>query len=274
MRLSDYDPRSKGGFRDKDASECALEEDVKRLCELHDVFAAQSERALLIVLQGMDGAGKDGIIKHVMSGMNPQGVHVYGFRKPSEEERLHPFMWREAKVLPARGRIAIFNRSYYEEVLILRVMPQLLAGEGANPKDPTEWERRYEDINAFERHLTNSGTIVLKFCLHLSKEEQRKRLLDRLENPKKMWKASDADLEGHSQWDAYVDAYEAMLGHTSTAWAPWYLVPADRKWVTRTVVGCIIVEALERLHLRYPEPAPERVELFGRLAAQLREEDR
>ncbi|MBV8491008.1 MAG: polyphosphate kinase 2 family protein [Candidatus Eremiobacteraeota bacterium] len=274
LRLSDYDAASKGGFDDKEESQACLQDDVEQLCKLHDVFAAQSKHALLVVLQGMDTAGKDGIIKHVMSGMNPQGVSVYGFRKPSEEELRHDFLWRESKVLPERGRITIFNRSYYEEVLILKVIPQLLESEGAAGGDPTEWERRYEDINAFERHLTNTGTIVLKFCLHLSKNEQRRRLLARLEDPKKMWKASDADLEGHEQWDEYVAAYEAMLGHTSTPWAPWYLVPADRKWVTRAVVGGAIVEALQRLDLKYPEPNAERRELFARLATQLRGEDR
>ncbi len=273
VRLSDYDPASKAGFDDKDDSLRALECDIEKLAHLHDVFAAQSEHALLVVLQGMDAAGKDGIIKHVMAGMNPQGVNVYGFRQPTEEERRHDFLWRESKVLPERGRIAIFNRSYYEEVLVVRVLPELLGQEGEERAGAREWERRYRDINAFERHLTDCGTVVLKFCLHLSKEEQRKRLLARLEDPEKMWKASQADLEGHARWAEYVEAYEAMLSHTSTAWAPWYLVPADRKWVSRAVVGGIVVEALERLKLHYPKPGEQRRELFAKLAVQLRAEE-
>jgi PPK2 family polyphosphate:nucleotide phosphotransferase len=270
LDMSRYDPRSKAGLSKEDSREL-LRADAKRLAKLHDVFAAQSDRALLIVLQGMDAAGKDGIIKHVMSGMNPQGVNVYGFRKPTEEEQRHDFLWRESAALPGRGRISIFNRSYYEEVLVVRVQPELLEAEGERRCDDT-WPQRYEDINGFERHLTRCGTIVLKFCLHISKEEQRERLLARLETPAKMWKASDADLAGHAAWDAYADAYRAMLEATSTPWAPWYVVPADRKWVARAVVGAVVVDALERLHLQYPEPSPERRRRYADLADQLKAE--
>ena len=273
IRLSDYDTRSKGGFEGKKTSLRALAAYVSKLEELHDVFAAQKKYALLIVLQGMDAAGKDGIIKHAMTGLNPQGVSVYGFRKPTEEEERHDFLWRESRVLPERGRFAIFNRSYYEEVLVVRVLPQLLGDEGVTPgADGAEWDKRYEDINAFERHLTRCGTIVLKFCLHLSKEEQRARLLARVEDPAKMWKASDADLDGHLRWDDYVRAYEEMLGHTSTPWAPWYLIPADRKWVTRAAIAHIVCDTLEKLDLRYPEPSAERRAKFRELAERLRAE--
>ncbi len=271
LELDDCKPRSKAGFKNKSEAQKILTENARRLAELHDVFATQKDYALLIVLQGMDAAGKDGIIKHVMSGMNPQGVNVYGFRKPTEEEELHDFLWRESKVLPERGRIAIFNRSYYEEVLVVRVEPDLLEEEAAG-NGRRVWEHRYEDINCFERHLTRCGTIVLKFFLYLSKEEQRERLLARLETPDKMWKASDADLAGHAKWEAYAHAYRQMLEHTHTEWAPWHVVPADRKWVARALIGRTVVETLEALKLRYPDLSPERKKRYAELAAQLKEE--
>jgi len=269
--LNASDPRSKAGFADKHEAQRILKADAKRLAELHDVFATQTQHALLIVLQGMDTAGKDGIVKHVMSGMNPQGVGVYSFRKPTEEEERHDFLWRESKALPARGRIAIFNRSYYEEVLVVRVEQDLLKEEGVTDGYRV-WEHRYEDINCFERHLTRCGTIVLKFFLHLSKDEQRERLLARLETPDKMWKASDADLTGHAKWDAYAHAYQCMLEHTNTEWAPWHVIPADRKWVARALVGRIVVQTLEDLKLEYPKPTPERRERYAELADQLKSE--
>jgi len=272
VSLAAYDTASTAGIDSKEDARAFLKGDVKELCKLQDKFAAQTSHAVLIVLQGMDAAGKDGIIKHVMTGLNPQGVNVYGFRAPTTQEVRHDFLWRESKVLPERGRIAIFNRSYYEEVLVIRVHPEMLLAQGVTDPGPDPWTPRYDDINAFERHLTRNGTIVLKFCLHLSKEEQRKRLLTRLETPDKMWKASDADLVGHSEWDAYVKAYEAMLTATSTEWAPWYIVPADRKWVSRCVVGAVVVDALQKLGLAYPQPSPERVEKYGELAKQLESE--
>jgi PPK2 family polyphosphate:nucleotide phosphotransferase len=271
IRLRDDDAASKDGFSKKKDSRKALRADLDSLARLDDVFAARRDRAMLIVLQGMDAAGKDGLIKHVMSGMNPQGVDVYSFRKPSEEELLHDYLWRESKVLPQRGRVAIFNRSYYEEVLVARVEPQVLKNESATPSD-AEWHDRYDDINAFERHLTRCGTVVLKFFLHVSKGEQRKRLLKRLQTPTKMWKASDADLDAHERWDAYMRAYEEMLAHTNTLWAPWHVVPADRKWVARAVVGRTLVETFEKLKLEYPEPSPQRRALFARLATKLEAE--
>jgi PPK2 family polyphosphate:nucleotide phosphotransferase len=272
VSLAAYDTAATAGIDSKEDARAFLKRDVKELCKLQDKFAAQTSHAVLIVLQGMDAAGKDGIIKHVMTGLNPQGVNVYGFRAPTTEEVRHDFLWRESKVLPERGRIAIFNRSYYEEVLVIRVHPEMLQAQGVTDPGPDPWTPRYDDINAFERHLTRSGTIVLKFCLHISKEEQRKRLLCRLETPDKMWKASDADLIGHSEWDAYVKAYEAMLSATSTQWAPWYVVPADRKWVSRCVVGAAVVDALEKLGLEYPQPTPERREKYAELAKQLEQE--
>ena len=269
--LSGYDPASKAGFSDKKDARKVLRDDIERLAHLDDVFAAARTHAMLIVLQGMDTAGKDGIIKHVLSGVNPQGVNVYGFRKPSDEELLHDWLWRESRVLPERGRMAIFNRSYYEEVLVARVMPKVLENEAA-PHDHHQWAHRYEDINAFERHLTRSGTVIVKFFLHISRDEQRERLCARLQTPTKMWKASDSDLQAHERWDAYARAYEEMLGHTSTRWAPWHVVPSDRKWVARAVVGNVLVETLEALQLRYPEPSAERRKLFERLASRLEAE--
>lgn len=269
--LSAFDPRSKAWLENKEDGRKALERSAEKLAKLHDIFAAQSEYALLIVLQGMDAAGKDGIIKHVMSGMNPQGVDVYSFRQPTEEEDRHDFLWPQSKVLPARGRFAIFNRSHYEEVLIVRVHPELLEKENVR-RVPDLWQQRYEDINAFERHLSRCGTVILKFFLHLSKEEQRARLLARLEQPEKMWKASDADLEGHRHWDEYAAAYREALAHTSTSCAPWYVIPADRKWVARAVVGAIVVEALEGLNLHYPEPTAERRRRYAELAEELKSE--
>jgi PPK2 family polyphosphate:nucleotide phosphotransferase len=272
LDLSAFDTRSKAWLESKEQSRRMLARDIERLAKLQDVFAAQGKHALLIVLQGMDTAGKDGIIKHVMSGINPQGVDVYGFREPTEEEDRHDFLWRCAKVLPLRGRIAIFNRSYYEEVLAVRVQPQFLAAEDT-ALAPELWQQRYEDINTFERHLSRCGTIVLKFFLHVSKGEQRKRLLARLEKPKKMWKLSDDDLRGHRQWDAYAAAYRDAIANTSTPWAVWHVIPADRKWVARAVVGTIINETLESLNLSYPEPPPERRRQFAEFTEQLKSED-
>jgi PPK2 family polyphosphate:nucleotide phosphotransferase len=272
LSLADYDPASKAGMESKRQARKLLRRNVEKLCKLQDTFASQSSHAVLIVLQGMDAAGKDGIIKHVMTGLNPQGVNVFGFRAPSLEESRHDFLWRESKVLPERGRIAIFNRSYYEEVLVVRVHPEILASQGVTDPGPDPWTSRYEDINAFERHLTRCGTTILKFCLHISKEEQRERLLRRLQTPDKMWKASDADLIGHSEWDSYVTAYEAMLANTSTEWAPWHIIPADRKWVSRSVVGSVLTQTLKGLGLKYPEPPPDRLATYAKLAEQLKAE--
>jgi PPK2 family polyphosphate:nucleotide phosphotransferase len=248
--------------------------DIARLAELQDVFYAARRHALLIVLQGMDSAGKDGAIKHVMSGINPQGVDVVSFKTPSDEELGHDFLWRCEKVLPARGRIGIFNRSYYEEVVVVRVHRDLLAREGLpDAHGGRIWAERFEDINAFERHLTRNGTIVLKFFLHISKDEQRRRLLERLEVPSKHWKFSDRDIGEREYWDAYRSAYDEMLGETSTAHAPWHVIPADRKWFVRTAIADIIVATLEDLDLRYPEPDAERKAFLAAMRARLDVED-
>ena len=266
--LAHYDPASRCDLGSKEDSERMLQEDIGELAALQDIFAARKERALLIVLQGMDAAGKDGIIKHVMSGINPQGVDVHGFRKPSAEELGHDFLWRESNVLPQVGRIGIFNRSYYEEVLVVRVNREARAAE--NPQEAIEtWRERYEDINAFERHLVRCGTIVLKFFLHLSKEEQRRRLLSRLDDAGKLWKFSDADLEGHLHWNAYQRAYTEMLAGTSTTWAPWHILPADRKWVARAMAAKTILSQLRHLPARYPKASEERLQKSARLAEML-----
>jgi len=218
------------------------------------LYAADSWSVLLI-LQAMDAAGKDSTIKHVMSGVNPQGCQVYGFKQPSAEELDHTFLWRCMKVLPERGRIGIFNRSYYEDVLVVKVHRELLAAEHIpNRKTRKElWAERYDDINRFERHLVRNSTLILKFFLHVSKEEQRKRFLDRVNKPDKHWKFSPADVKERNYWDEYVEAYEDCLAETSTDWAPWYVVPADQKWVTRTLVASIVTNAICRLRLEYPQ---------------------
>jgi len=212
-----------------------------------------------MILQAMDAAGKDGTIKHVMSGVNPQGCQVFSFKIPSAEELDHNFLWRYMRCLPERGRIGIFNRSYYEDVLVVKVHPELLANGRLPPvkHNSAFWKARYQDINAFERHLVRNGAVILKFFLHLSKEEQKQRFLARLEHPDKNWKFSTADLVERGFWDQYQSVYEEALGATSTAWAPWHIIPADHKWMTRTLVADILTEAIRSLDLAFPEPSPE-----------------
>ena len=243
------------GHIDKDAAEQILADDVKRLSDLQERLYAESKWALLIVLQGMDAAGKDGVVSHVMSGINPQGCDVHSFKAPTTEELDHDFMWRTNKRLPARGRIGIFNRSYYEEVLVVRVHPELLQRE----KIPEPligkhvWKERFEDIRAFEQHLARNGTVVLKFFLHLSKEEQRRRFLDRLEQPAKRWKFSMDDVKERKCWDDYQAAFEDVIRATSRPGAPWYVVPADHKWFARLVVAAAVIQTLEGLDLQFPK---------------------
>jgi PPK2 family polyphosphate:nucleotide phosphotransferase len=228
------------------------------------VLYADRRRALLLVFQAMDAAGKDSTIKHVMSGINPQGCQVYSFKAPSEEELNHDFLWRSAKCVPERGRIGIFNRSYYEEVLVVRVHPEFLERQRLPPALVTKhiWTQRFHDVRAFERYLTHNGIVVLKFFLYVSKKEQRERLLARLEEPEKNWKFSAADLQERSRWDDYMTAYTDAIRHTAAEYAPWYVVPADHKWFTRLVVAEAIVDTLERLNLHYPEvPEAKRKEL-------------
>jgi PPK2 family polyphosphate:nucleotide phosphotransferase len=232
-----------------------LAKDVARLAELQERLYAHDKWALLVVLQAMDAAGKDGVIKHVMSGINPQGCEVHPFKAPSPEEFDHDFLWRAARRLPERGRIGIFNRSHYEEVLVVRVHPELLARQKlpAAVADKDVWKQRFKDIRAFERHLAGSGIAVIKFFLHVSKDEQRRRLLARIDEPAKRWKFSMTDIAERERWDEYMDAYQDMIRATSREEAPWYVVPADHKWFARLVVAAAMVDKLERLDLEYPK---------------------
>jgi len=238
-----------------------LEKDRTDLAEAQELLAASHEKGILIVLQGMDTAGKDGTIRHVMAGVNPQGCEVHGFKVPSAEEHAHDFLWRYYKVLPERGTIGIFNRSYYEDVLVVRVHPERMEAlpEKLGPDAKGFWEGRYKDINAFEKHLARNGTVVLKFFLHISKDEQKNRLLDRLKNKDKYWKFSTADLAEREFWDQYVESYEEMLSATSTDYAPWFIVPADYKWVARTFVAEVIISAIDGLKLSYPKVSDEQI---------------
>jgi len=255
----------KGGPQFKDLAKKKLKgiareilEDLKQeLAEAQALLWASDTYALLIVLQALDAAGKDGTIKHVMSGVNPQGCQVTGFKQPSAVDIDHDFLWRCNRALPERGRIGIFNRSHYEEVLVVRVHPEILKTQKLPPDTPTGerfWEDRFERINMWERHLDHSGTKVVKIFLHLSKDEQKKRFLARLDDPDKQWKFSRADLKERGFWDAYMHAYEEALTATSTAWAPWYVIPADHKFVARTLVAAVIVETIQGLDLKYPKP--------------------
>jgi len=231
-----------------------LEENRQKLVSEKELLWASDSYAMLIILQGMDAAGKDSTIRHVMSGVNPQGCRVTSFKTPSTEELKHDFLWRHIKALPERGSIGIFNRSYYEDVLIVKVRPEVFAKQKLPPiQDETLfWEQRYEDITLLERHLVRGGTLVLKFYLHISKKEQKKRLLKRLEDPDKAWKFSITDLEERSKWSEYEKAYEEMLNKTSTKWAPWYVIPADRKWVAHALIAEVIASEIEKLDLTYP----------------------
>lgn len=237
----------------KERTHAYLERSRQELEAAQTLLYADNRYAVLMILQAMDTAGKDGTIKHVMSGVNPQGCQVYSFKKPSAEELDHTFLWRYARNLPERGRIGIFNRSYYEDVLVVRVHPALL-GPIPDKQDAGDklWDARYDDINAFERHLVRNGTLVLKFFLHISKETQRKRLLERIDHPDKNWKFSPSDLVERGYWRQYVDAYEEALTHTSTEWAPWYVIPADHKGVAHTIVAEILTRSIRKLDLNYP----------------------
>jgi PPK2 family polyphosphate:nucleotide phosphotransferase len=250
-----------------------MEESRKRLAEAQELLYASDTHSVLLVFQAMDAAGKDGTIRHVMSGVNPQGCQVYSFKKPSLEELDHNFLWRYMKALPERGRIGIFNRSYYEDVLVVKVHPEWLGpGQPAKP-DAKFWERRYEDINNFEKHLSRNGTLVLKFFLHLSKGEQRRRFLERLNNPEKHWKFSEADLAEREHWKDYQQAFEDALGATSTKRAPWYVIPADRKYVARALVADIIVSAIEGLKLEYPKVSAAKAAALEAARARLEKKE-
>lgn len=256
---NDYDPGHTGHFIAKEDAEGAIAEGIHLLSLQQDKLYAQNTYALLIIIQAMDAAGKDSIIKHVMSGVNPQGVQVTSFKVPSEEELDHDYLWRHCIALPSRGRIGIFNRSYYEEVLIVRVHPEYLDRQHLplEQKDPNVWNRRFDEINNFEKYLTENGIVVLKFFLNVSKEEQKKRFLQRIEEADKNWKFSAVDIRERAHFEEYMDDYEDMFNHTSTSNAPWYIIPADHKWFTRFAVVSVIHRALDRLHLAYPKITPE-----------------
>jgi PPK2 family polyphosphate:nucleotide phosphotransferase len=255
IRIKDYDPGFTGHFESEDDASTKLRADVVKLSDYQDLLYAQNTYALLLVFQGMDTAGKDGVVRHVMSGVNPQGTQVHSFKSPSAEELDHDFLWRTTKALPERGRIGIFNRSYYEEVLVVRVHPEILAAQRLPPDTDFKriWKHRFADINNFEQYLCRNGIVILKFFLHLSKAEQRRRLLARIDTPEKNWKFSGGDVKERGYWDDYMSAYEDALNQTSTEWAPWYVVPADHKWFTRTVVADVIVSKLKSLDLSYPK---------------------
>jgi PPK2 family polyphosphate:nucleotide phosphotransferase len=257
FRLKDVDPGDTAGLKaeDKTRAKEALANGVSLLAEFQDKLYAQDQWGLLLIFQAMDAAGKDGTIKHVLSGVNPQGCQVTSFKSPSSEELDHDYMWRCLKNLPERGRIGIFNRSYYEETLVVRVHPAYLAGQKVPKKLVTKdiWKERFEDINAFERYLTRNGIMVVKFFLHVSNKEQKRRFLERIERPEKNWKFSSADAKERGYWNQYMAAYEDMIQHTATKHAPWYVVPADNKWFSRVVVAAAVIDALDSMNLSYPK---------------------
>jgi PPK2 family polyphosphate:nucleotide phosphotransferase len=256
ISLKNFDPAYTGKFGHKQEAEEKLLGDIQTLAQYQDVLYAQDTYALLIIIQAMDAAGKDSVIKHVMSGVNPQGCRVVSFKAPSAVEVSHDFLWRCSRALPPRGQIGIFNRSYYEEVLVARVHPEILGRQKIPPELLTKkiWAERFEAINDFERYLTRNGTVILKFFLHVSKHEQKRRFLERIESPDKHWKFSADDIAERAHWRDYQRAYEDLFRHTSTAHAPWHVIPADHKWFTRVAVSDIINTRLRALHLKYPVP--------------------
>jgi PPK2 family polyphosphate:nucleotide phosphotransferase len=282
LRLKDHDTgwmqtkefEELGKEEVKERAREVLDKNLEELAEAQELLYADGRYAVLVVLQALDAAGKDGTIKHVMSGVNPQGCQVFSFKKPSAEELSHNFLWRYMRCLPERGRIGIFNRSYYEDVLVVKVHPELLEGQRLPPGKRGEafWEARYDDINAFERHLTHNGTVVVKFFLHVSKKEQKRRFLERLDRAEKHWKFSASDLAERGHWDAYQGAYEDALSATSTKWAPWYVIPADNKWVTRAVVADVLTSAIRSLDLAFPEVTEEQRKALADARVRLQEE--
>ncbi len=268
VEVSDFDPSYKGAVNGKEDGVKLLEENVAQMIELQDKLYADSRYAVLLIFQAMDAAGKDGTIKHVMSGLNPQGCQVYSFKSPSVNELDHDYMWRTYKCLPERGCFGIFNRSYYEEVLVVKVHPEFLMKQQLpgimNVSDLSKkfWNDRYRQINDLERHMTENGTIVLKFFLNVSKKEQKKRFLERINDPARNWKFSSADVQERQHWDDYMKAYGEMLSETSTEYAPWYVIPADKKWFMRYAVSNIIINKLKTLNLEYPVlPDSEKIKL-------------
>ena len=264
FRLKDFNPADTGHWKSIDEAKEHVQKDIDRMRKLQDMLYAQDCWSLLLIFQALDAAGKDGTINHVMSGVNPEGVQVYSFKQPSSIEMQHDFLWRTTRDLPERGHIGIFNRSYYEEVLIVRVHPKLLEAEKLPPSLVTKniWDERFEDIRSFERHLARNGTVIRKFFLHLSKKEQKQRFMARLDEPEKNWKFSADDVHERAYWDDYQNAFEDMIRNTATKHAPWYVIPADNKWFTHLAVAAVIVETLEELNLAYPKvDAAKRKEL-------------
>lgn len=263
--VSDFDSSSTDDLTKQDAKD-QLAKDIETLAELQAMLYAQDRYSILVIFQAMDAAGKDGTIKHVMSGINPQGCQVYSFKQPSAEELDHDYLWRINRSLPERGRIGIFNRSHYEDVLIAKVHPEIVLSaklpdiKAVGDITPNFWKRRYRQINDFERYLTENGTVVLKFFLNVSKEEQKKRFMERLSDPAKNWKFSSADIKERQFWDEYMEAYADVLTETSTEVAPWYVIPADNKWFMRYAVGRIICERMKELNLHYPQLSKEELE--------------
>lgn len=261
INLNQYDPGYTGKFKSRKAARKKLQQDIEKLAQYQDVLYAQNIYGVLLIFQALDAAGKDSAIKHVMSGVNPQGCEVFSFKAPSAEELDHDFLWRYAKDLPERGRIGIFNRSYYEEVLVVRVHPDILAKQQLPPEvkaNNSIWKERYEQINNFEKYLTQNGVAVMKFFLYVSKKEQRQRFLQRIALPDKNWKFSATDAQERRYWKSYMKAYEDLFNHTSSKWAPWYIIPADHKWFTRVAIADIIISRLKALKLSYPTVTKER----------------
>lgn len=272
FKLKDFDPGDTGDVDfDKEDGKEILEVGVKKLARLQERLYAEGKWAILMVLQGIDTAGKDGVIKHVLSGVNPQGCSVHSFKQPSHLELAHDFLWRCTVALPIRGRIGIFNRSYYEETIVVRVHPELLEKQNIPDKLVTKdiWKERYQDINDWERHLVRSGTVPLKFFLNISKEEQLKRLLARVDDPDKTWKFSPYDVEERKLWDQYQEVYEDTIRNTATKHAPWYVVPCDKKWFARLVVAGALIEQLEKLDLEFPKVSDEDMKAIEAAHAEL-----
>ena len=274
VNLKNFKTTYTGKLKKTQAKE-TLAQGIEVLAQYQDILYAQNIYALLIIFQAMDAAGKDSTIKHVMSGINPQGCQVFSFKQPSAEELDHDYLWRSFKALPERGRIGIFNRSYYEEVLIVRVHPEFLERQQLPPSARGKhiWQQRFEEINDFEKYLVNNGILVLKFFLNVSKEEQKRRFLERIDRPEKNWKFSVSDARERRYWDDYMKAYEDMFNHTSTAWAPWHIIPADKKWFTRLAVAYFIHEKLKSLDLAYPEVEPDHLERLQQAKGMLEQED-
>ncbi len=275
FRLKDFDPTDTPGLDLKDQADEFLKQSVERLNEMQQKLYAQDRWALLLIFQAMDAAGKDSVIRHVMSGVNPAGCEVFSFKAPSAEELSHDFLWRTSKCLPQRGHIGIFNRSYYEEVLVVRVHPHLLDNERIPKSLITKklWKQRFDDINGLERYLTRDGIVIRKFFLNVSKQEQRRRFLSRLDEPEKNWKFSEGDVREREHWNSYMDAYEDMIRNTATPNSPWYVVPADHKWFTRVVVSSIIIHTLDSLKLAFPKVNNDRKKELDSARKLLLQED-